>query len=91
MISRQSYITTTEDIGFGAERMDEAMKNNRIRFTSVVLQKIQYLDEMAGDIVDDMWSDIYPISSALEAEGYPTQRQKRYSNVFLELLQMRAI
>ena len=58
------------------ERIDEAMKNNRIRFTSTgTPEKIQYLDEMAGDIVDDMWNDIYPINSqALEAEGYPTQK-----------------
>lgn len=58
------------------ERIDEAIKNNRIRFTSTgTPEKIQFLDEMSGDIVDDMWSDIYPINSqALEAEGYPTQK-----------------
>ncbi len=58
------------------ERIDEAIKNNRIRFTSNgTPEKIQFLDEMNGDIIDDMWSDIYPINSqALEAEGYPTQK-----------------
>ncbi len=61
------------------ERIDEAMKNNRIRFTSNgTPEKIQYLDEMDGDVVDDMWSDIYPINSqALEAEGYPTQKPEK--------------
>ncbi|MBP9818591.1 MAG: site-specific DNA-methyltransferase [Candidatus Pacebacteria bacterium] len=58
------------------ERINEAIKNNRIRFTSTgTPEKIQFLDEMSGDIVDDMWSDIYPINSqALEAQGYPTQK-----------------
>ncbi len=57
-------------------RIDEAMKNGRISFTSTgTPEKIQYLDEMEGDIVDDMWNDVYPINSqALEAEGYPTQK-----------------
>jgi len=58
------------------ERIDEAIKNGRIRFTSNgTPEKIQYLDEMAGDIIDDIWNDIYPINSqAIEAEGYPTQK-----------------
>lgn len=57
-------------------RIDEALQEGRISFTSNgTPEKVQYLDEMAGDIVDDMWSDIYPINSqALEAEGYPTQK-----------------
>lgn len=58
------------------ERIDEAMDNGLIRFTSNGRpEKIQYLDNMEGDIVDDLWHDIFPINSqALEAVGYPTQK-----------------
>ena len=58
------------------DRIDEAVKNNLIRFTSNGRpEKLQYLDQMIGDIVDDLWDDIYPINSqALEALDYPTQK-----------------
>jgi SAM-dependent methyltransferase len=58
------------------DRIDKAFKNNLIRFTSNGRpEKIQYLDEMKGDIVDDLWHDIYPINSqAIEAIDYPTQK-----------------
>lgn len=58
------------------ERIDEALKNGIIRFTSNGRpEKIQYLDEMQGDIVDDIWNDIYPINSqALESVQYSTQK-----------------
>ena len=58
------------------ERIDEAMKRDRIRFTSNGRpEKVQYLDEMKGDVVADLWDDIYPINSqALEAVAYPTQK-----------------
>ncbi|OGF58903.1 MAG: hypothetical protein A2Y62_04200 [Candidatus Fischerbacteria bacterium RBG_13_37_8] len=58
------------------ERINEAFKNGLIRFTSNGRpEKVQYLDEMKGDIVDDLWYDIYPINSqALEALDYPTQK-----------------
>jgi DNA modification methylase len=61
------------------ERIDEAMKNGLIRFTSNGRpEKVQYLDEMKGDIVDDLWNDIYPINSqAKEALGYPTQKPEK--------------
>ncbi len=58
------------------DRIDEAMKNGIIRFTSNGRpEKIQYLDEMKGDIIDDLWTDIYPINSqANESVKYPTQK-----------------
>ncbi|MBI1982217.1 MAG: site-specific DNA-methyltransferase [Candidatus Levybacteria bacterium] len=58
------------------ERIDKAMKDGLIRFTSNGRpEKIQFLDDIKGDIVDDMWNDIYPINSqALESIGYPTQK-----------------
>ena len=58
------------------DRIDEAMADGRIVFTSNGRpEKLQYLDEMEGDVVADIWSDIYPINSqAIEALGYPTQK-----------------
>lgn len=58
------------------ERINEAMDNGLIRFTSNGRpEKIQYLDEMKGDIIDDIWTDIYPINSqAKESLGYATQK-----------------
>lgn len=58
------------------EKINEAMKKGLIRITSGGRpEKIQYLDEMKGDIVDDIWMDIAPINSqAKEALGYPTQK-----------------
>lgn len=58
------------------DRIDEAMINGLIRFTSNGRpEKIQYLDDMKGDIIDDLWVDIYPINSqAIESLDYPTQK-----------------
>ncbi|MDD5322417.1 MAG: site-specific DNA-methyltransferase [Methylococcales bacterium] len=58
------------------ERIDEAMASGRITFTSNGRpEKIQYLDEMEGDVVADIWTDIFPINSqAIEYIGYPTQK-----------------
>ena len=58
------------------ERIDEALTEGRIRFTSNgTPEKVQYLDEMQGDVVADIWTDIYPINSqAIEGIGYPTQK-----------------
>jgi len=61
---------------WGQERIDKAMADGLIRFTSKGRpEKIQFLDEIEGDIVDDIWADVYPINSqALEALGYATQK-----------------
>ncbi|MCA9423275.1 MAG: site-specific DNA-methyltransferase, partial [Nitrospira sp.] len=58
------------------DRIDAAMKDGLIRFTSSgTPEKIQYLDSIEGDIVDDLWTDIFPINSqAKEAVDYPTQK-----------------
>jgi adenine-specific DNA-methyltransferase len=60
------------------DRIDKAMADGRIRFTSNGRpEKIQFLDEMEGDVVADIWTDVYPINSqATEALGYPTQKPK---------------
>ena len=64
---------------WGQERIDEAMKNGLIRFTSNGRpEKIQYLEDMKGDIIDDLWTDINPINSqAKEALDYPTQKPEK--------------
>jgi DNA modification methylase len=58
------------------ERIDEGMRNGTVRLNSNgTPRRIMYLDEMEGDIVDDLWNDIFPINSqAQEAVGYPTQK-----------------
>ncbi|MDP2896504.1 MAG: DNA methyltransferase [bacterium] len=58
------------------ERVDEAFAKGLIRFTrNGRPEKVQFLDDMKGDIVDDLWIDIYPINSqARERLGYPTQK-----------------
>jgi len=60
------------------ERIDKGMKEDRVRFNSKgTPEKIIYLVEMEGDIVDDLWDDVYPINSqAKEAVGYPTQKPR---------------
>jgi len=58
------------------ERIDEAMKDGLIEFTSGGMpRKKQYLDQSEGRIVDDMWLDIFPVNSqAKEDTGYDTQK-----------------
>jgi DNA modification methylase len=58
------------------DKIDDKMAKGLIRFTSGGRpEKLQYFDEIEGDIVDDMWTDIYPINSqALESLGYATQK-----------------
>ncbi|MCZ7590608.1 MAG: site-specific DNA-methyltransferase, partial [Gaiella sp.] len=58
------------------ERIDQAMQLGLIEFTSGGMpRKKQYLDESEGRLVDDLWTDIYPVNSqALEDTGYATQK-----------------
>ncbi|MCL2823247.1 MAG: hypothetical protein FWD57_04585 [Polyangiaceae bacterium] len=58
------------------ERIDQAMADGTIAFTaSGTPRKKQYLDNMIGDTVDNLWDDIAPINSqASERVGYPTQK-----------------
>ena len=58
------------------DRIDKAMSDNLIRFTSSgTPEKIQYLDDIEGDVVDDLWTDIFPVNSqAIESVLYPTQK-----------------
>jgi adenine-specific DNA-methyltransferase len=58
------------------EGVDELMAKGRIVFTKTGMPRLkQYLDEMKGVPLQDVWDDIPPINSqAVEALGYPTQK-----------------
>ena len=58
------------------ENIDQAIREGRIIFNSKgTPRKKQYLDEMEGDIVSDIWSDIFPVNSqANEDSDYATQK-----------------
>lgn len=58
------------------ENIDKAFKEKRIIFNSKGNpRKVQYLDEMAGNIVSDIWTDIFPVNSQAEEDvDYATQK-----------------
>ena len=58
------------------ENIDIAFAEGRIIFNSKgTPRKKQFLDEMKGDIVSDLWTDVFPVNSqALEDTGYATQK-----------------
>ena len=58
------------------DRIDQAMKVGLIRFTSKGRpEKIQFYDDIKGDVVDNIWTDIPPINAqARERLPYPTQK-----------------
>jgi adenine-specific DNA-methyltransferase len=64
------------------ERIDKAMEDGLIEFTSGGMpRKKQYFDESQGRIVDDLWTDIFPVNSqALEDTGYATQKPEALLN-----------
>jgi len=58
------------------DKLEELKKQNRVfQTTSGNWRKKQYLDEMSGSMLSDIWTDINPINSqAVENLGYPTQK-----------------
>ena len=57
------------------EKLEALHAEGRIYTKSTVPQLKRYLDEMPGQAVADLWSDIAPINSqAKERTGYPTQK-----------------
>jgi site-specific DNA-methyltransferase (adenine-specific) len=58
------------------ERIDQAMADGLIRFTNKGRpEKIQFLENVQKDIVDNLWIDISPINAqAKERLPYPTQK-----------------
>lgn len=61
---------------WGQEKIDEAIKEGRIVFTSTGWPAVKrYLDEKEGPTVHSLWTDITPINSqAEERVGFPTQK-----------------
>ncbi|HUV95158.1 MAG TPA: site-specific DNA-methyltransferase [Anaerolineae bacterium] len=58
------------------ERIDKAMAQGRIEFTSSGMPRLRrYLDEARGKQTGDLWTDIFDVNSqALERLDYPTQK-----------------
>jgi adenine-specific DNA-methyltransferase len=65
---------------FGVDRLDELDDEGRIYWPKKkkkggTPRYKRYLDEMKGVVLQDIWSDIYPLNSqAAERLGYPTQK-----------------
>lgn len=58
------------------ERINDGLKNNLIVFSKSGLPQVKrYLDEVEGQAVSDLWSDVNPIGSVSgERNDYPTQK-----------------
>ena len=63
-------------LGSFANRIEELKKENRIYFTKTGNPRYkQYLDELNGIAIGDIWNDINPVNSqANENVGYDTQK-----------------
>ena len=62
---------------YSREKMDELIRQGRVIQTNpgAVPAYKRYLDEMSGVLLQDVWTDLGPISSqAGERLGYPTQK-----------------
>jgi site-specific DNA-methyltransferase (adenine-specific) len=70
------------------ERMERMEKEDRLYFPKDKSKRIRrkmYLDEMQGETVDDLWSDISVINSqAAERLGYPTQKPEALMERIIE-------
>ena len=62
------------------EKMEEFDREGRLIFPEDKLGRIQYkqyLDEMPGTKLQDIWLDVYPVNPvAKERNGYPTQKSE---------------
>jgi DNA modification methylase len=58
------------------DKMEEFHRTGRLVYSNRGMPRLKlYLDEMPGNPVDDVWTDIPPINSqAAERLGYPTQK-----------------
>jgi DNA modification methylase len=61
---------------YSRENMEKLDREGKIHYTRTGLPRMkQYLDEMPGVALQDLWTDIPPIgASAAERLGYPTQK-----------------
>ena len=74
---RYEFLGVTRYWRFKEERMHALHRDGRIVQPSpgAVPRYKRYLDEMAGQPLQDLWTDINPINSqAVEARGYATQK-----------------
>ena len=72
---------------FKRETMEKLYKEGKIVQTkpgNVPRQK-RYLDEMPGVELQDIWTDIKPVSNSSEDEGYPTQKPEALLNRIIAL------
>ncbi len=69
------------------DKMDALDKAGRVVITAEGRpRKKQYLDEMSGMPVHDLWDDVHPVNSqALEATGYPTQKSEALLSRIVDL------
>ncbi|MFH1596802.1 MAG: site-specific DNA-methyltransferase, partial [Pseudomonadota bacterium] len=58
------------------ERIDNAIKENRIIFTRSGMPRLKrYLDDSKGEYIQDIWTEIFDVNAvAKERLGYPTQK-----------------
>ncbi|MGA7579510.1 MAG: DNA methyltransferase [Desulfobaccales bacterium] len=58
------------------ERIDTAIKENRIIFTRSGMPRLKrYLDDSKGEYIQDIWTEIFDVNAvAKERLGYPTQK-----------------
>ncbi len=73
---------------FPPTRLDDLAREGRIHFTKKlggVPSYKRYLDEMKGQLVQDIWADIPPIQShSGERLGYPTQKPEKLLERIIE-------
>lgn len=70
------FLGVTRYWRYSKERMQELYKEGRIVQTRPgnVPRYKRYLDEMKGVPLQDIWTDIKPVSTKSESFGYPTQK-----------------
>jgi DNA modification methylase len=61
---------------YSKEKMEEFQRQGRLIYTKSGMPEYKrYLDEMPGQVLQDVWDDVPPINSqAAERLGYPTQK-----------------
>ncbi len=73
---RYEFLGVTRYWRFSKEKMQELHKKGRIvqTKTGAVPAQKRYLDEMPGVPLQDVWTDIKPVTLGKERLGYPTQK-----------------
>lgn len=60
---------------YSKRKMEEFDRQGRLVYTKKGMpQYKRYLDEMPGQLAQDIWTDIRPVTSSTERLGYPTQK-----------------